>query len=215
MDARLLLRRMFDAAIAAAQPALCVPPHLPAPPQGARHRHRRRQGVGRHGAGARGPLARAAVGRSSSRASAIACRASASRCRGRASGARRRRGRRRRQRIADRVRGLTADDLVHRLDLRRRLGFAGRAAAGRDAGRQAAVERGSAASGATICEMNCVRRHLSSLKGGRLGALCAPAPRRRVADLRRARRRSDRHRLRADRCRSHHLRRCARRAGAL
>ncbi len=30
-------------------------------------------------------------------------------------------------------------------------------------------------SGATISEINCVRRHLSSLKGGRLGALCAPA----------------------------------------
>ena len=26
---RELLRRMFDAAIASAQPALCVPPHLP------------------------------------------------------------------------------------------------------------------------------------------------------------------------------------------
>ena len=26
-----LLRRMFDAAIASAQPALCVPPHLPKP----------------------------------------------------------------------------------------------------------------------------------------------------------------------------------------
>jgi hydroxypyruvate reductase len=30
-------------------------------------------------------------------------------------------------------------------------------------------------SGATISEINCVRRHLSALKGGRLGALCAPA----------------------------------------
>ena len=30
-----LLRRMFDAAVASAQPALCVPPHLPtAPPRG-------------------------------------------------------------------------------------------------------------------------------------------------------------------------------------
>ena len=27
-----LLRRMFDAAIASAQPALCVPPHLPDAP---------------------------------------------------------------------------------------------------------------------------------------------------------------------------------------
>jgi len=30
-------------------------------------------------------------------------------------------------------------------------------------------------SGATISEMNCVRRHLSAIKGGRLGAACAPA----------------------------------------
>ena len=30
----LLLRQMFDAAVASAQPALCVPPQLPAPPRG-------------------------------------------------------------------------------------------------------------------------------------------------------------------------------------
>ena len=30
-------------------------------------------------------------------------------------------------------------------------------------------------SGASISEMNCVRRHLSSLKGGRLAAACHPA----------------------------------------
>src|ERR1700754_2092599 len=33
-DPRRLLRQMFDAAIAAAQPALCLPPHLPVPPKG-------------------------------------------------------------------------------------------------------------------------------------------------------------------------------------
>jgi len=33
-EPRLLLRAMFDAAIAAAQPALCVPAHLPPPPKG-------------------------------------------------------------------------------------------------------------------------------------------------------------------------------------
>ena len=33
-DRRPLLRAMFDAAIAAAQPALCLPPHLPPPPKG-------------------------------------------------------------------------------------------------------------------------------------------------------------------------------------
>ncbi|HUO54628.1 MAG TPA: glycerate-2-kinase family protein, partial [Rhodoblastus sp.] len=34
MDAKKLLRRLFDTAIAAAQPEKCVPPHLPAPPRG-------------------------------------------------------------------------------------------------------------------------------------------------------------------------------------
>ena len=34
MITRTLLRAMFDAAVAAAQPALCLPPHLPAPPKG-------------------------------------------------------------------------------------------------------------------------------------------------------------------------------------
>ena len=32
------------------------------------------------------------------------------------------------------------------------------------------------ASGATIAEMNCVRKHLSAIKGGRLAAACHPAP---------------------------------------
>src|SRR5271168_5463714 len=31
---RALLRAMFDAAVNAAAPALCVPPHLPSPPKG-------------------------------------------------------------------------------------------------------------------------------------------------------------------------------------
>lgn len=33
-DPRDMLRAMLDAAIAAAQPALCVPRHLPSPPKG-------------------------------------------------------------------------------------------------------------------------------------------------------------------------------------
>ena len=34
IDPRTLLRQMFDAAVASAQPALCLPPHLPEPPKG-------------------------------------------------------------------------------------------------------------------------------------------------------------------------------------
>ncbi|CAG9187549.1 glycerate kinase type-2 family protein [Cupriavidus pinatubonensis] len=38
-----------------------------------------------------------------------------------------------------------------------------------------AVNRELLKSGATITEMNCVRRHLSAIKGGRLAAICHPA----------------------------------------
>lgn len=42
------------------------------------------------------------------------------------------------------------------------------------AGKQA-VNQALLASGASISEMNCVRKHLSKVKGGRLAAACAPA----------------------------------------
>src|SRR5262249_57334512 len=38
-----------------------------------------------------------------------------------------------------------------------------------------AVTRALLTSGATIAEMNCLRKHLSAIKGGRLAAAAAPA----------------------------------------
>lgn len=38
-----------------------------------------------------------------------------------------------------------------------------------------AISQALLASGATIAEMNCVRKHLSAIKGGRLAVACAPA----------------------------------------
>ena len=84
-------------------------------------------------------------------------------------------GRRAAQRIVELTQGLTADDLVLCLISRRRLGAAGAAGRRPDAGGQAGHQQGAAESGAAIDEMNCVRKHLSAIKGGRLAARCAPA----------------------------------------
>jgi hypothetical protein len=65
-----------------------------------------------------------------------------------------------------------------------------------------AVTRALLASGAPIQEMNTVRKHLSAIQGGRLAAADA-STRARAGDLRRHRRRSDAHRLRPLRPRSH------------
>ena len=117
--------------------------------------------------------------------------------RGGASGARRGRRARRASACSELVSGLAPDDLVLAPDLRRRLVAAAAARAGPDARRQAGGQPGAARSGASIGEMNCVRRHLSAIKGGRLAAACHPARVGDAADLRRAGRRPDRHRLRA------------------
>ena len=57
------------------------------------------------------------------------------------------------------------------------------------------------AAGATINELNAVRKHLSRFKGGQLARAAAPAPVRPLAALRRHRRSARRHRLGPDRAR--------------
>ena len=79
-------------------------------------------------------------------------------------------------RILERVAASRADDLVLVPDFGRRLGAARRArAGGLTLADKQAINRALLKSGADIGEMNCVRKHLSAIKGGRLALAAAPA----------------------------------------
>jgi hydroxypyruvate reductase len=79
------------------------------------------------------------------------------------------------RRLADLVTGLTEDDLVIALISGGGSSLLVAPAPGLTLADKRAVNSALLASGATISEMKCGRRHLSTLKGGRLGALCHPA----------------------------------------
>ena len=173
-DPRALLRQMFDAAVAAAQPALCLPPHLPEPPRG------RAIVIGAGKASAAmaraledhwpGPLEGLVVTRYGyeqpcERIEIVQAAHPVPDAAGLAAS----------QRIAALVTGLTADDLVIALISGGGSSLLVAPAPGLTLDDKRAVNSALLASGASISEMNCVRRHLSALKGGRLGALCHPA----------------------------------------
>jgi len=71
--------------------------------------------------------------------------------------------------------GLTADDLVLCLVSGGASSLLALPAPGVTLEEKQAINRALLRSGAAIDEMNCVRKHLSAIKGGRLGARCAPA----------------------------------------
>lgn len=172
-----LLRRMFDAAIASAQPARCIPAHLPA---------RASLGRGRViviGAGKasaemaraveahwRGPLSGLVVTRYGY---GVACEqieiAEAAHpvpdAAGLAAAGR----------MLELVQGLSADDFVLCLISGGGSSLLPLPLQGVTLEHKQAVSRALLKSGATISEMNCVRRHLSGIKGGRLAAACHPA----------------------------------------
>ena len=171
---RLLLRQMFDAAVAAAQPALCLPPHLPPPPKG------RTIVIGAGKASAAmamaleahwpGPLEGLVVTRYGyqqpcQRIEIVQAAHPVPDAAGLAAS----------QRIAQLVTGLSPDDLVIALISGGGSSLLVAPGDGLTLADKQAINKALLASGATISEMNCVRRHLSSLKGGRLGALCHPA----------------------------------------
>jgi hydroxypyruvate reductase len=84
-------------------------------------------------------------------------------------------GERAAQSILSMVAGLGADDLVICLISGGGSALLSLPAPGLSLDDKQAVNRALLKSGATIREMNCVRRHLSAIKGGRLAAHCAPA----------------------------------------
>jgi len=84
-------------------------------------------------------------------------------------------GRRAAKRIAELTQGLTKDDLVLCLMSGGASSLLAMPAAGIALEEKQAINKALLKSGAAIDEMNCVRKHLSAIKGGRLAAMCAPA----------------------------------------
>jgi hydroxypyruvate reductase len=174
LDVDRLLQDMFDAAIATAQPALRVPDFLPEAPRG------RTIVVGAGKASA--AMARAVEDHWTGRLEglvvtrygyAVPCEhieiveaahpvpdeaglAAATR-------------------MLELVSDLTADDLVICLISGGGSALLPLPAEGLTLQDKQEISQALLASGATISEMNCVRRHLSAIKGGRLAAACHPA----------------------------------------
>jgi glycerate 2-kinase len=169
-----LLMSLFRAAVEAADPMQIVPPHLPAPPRG------RTLVIGAGKASAQmaravelnwpGPLEGLVVTRYGYKvpterieiveaAHPVPDRAGLDAA----------------NRILQLVRGLAADDLVLCLISGGGSSLLPLPANGLTLADKQLVNRTLLRSGATISEMNCVRKHLSAIKGGRLGAACAPA----------------------------------------
>ena len=78
-------------------------------------------------------------------------------------------------RLLQRVRGLSRDDLVIALMSGGASALLAAPVPGLTLADKQAVNRALLACGANITEMNCVRKHLSAIKGGRLAAAAAPA----------------------------------------
>ena len=83
-------------------------------------------------------------------------------------------GRRAALRVAELTQGLTQDELVLCLMSGGASSLLAMPAAGITLEEKQALNKALLRSGAAIDEMNCVRKHLSAIKGGRLAAMCAP-----------------------------------------
>ncbi len=174
MEPKAILRRLFDAAIAAADPAICVPPQLP-PDDGGRlivvgagkasaamaqaveqNWSGRLDGlvVTRYGHGA--PCERISIVEAAHPVPDAAGEAAA-------------------LSIFGRISGLTAADRVLALISGGGSALLAAPAAGLRLADKRAITAALLKSGAAIGDINCVRKHLSAIKGGRLAAAAWPA----------------------------------------
>lgn len=169
-----LLKAMFKAAVDAALPSLCVPAHLPARPKG----RTVIIGAGKaSGAMAKaledawdGPLEGLVVTRYGYRVPTIRLEVVEA-----AHPVPDAAGRDAARRIFELVQGLSAGDLVLCLISGGGSALLALPAEGISLDDKQAVNKALLKSGATITEMNTVRKHLSAIKGGRLAAAAAPA----------------------------------------
>jgi len=173
-SARALLRAMFDAAIASAQPARCLPPHLPPRPAGRvivigagkasaemarvveQHWEGELRGLVVTRYGYRVPCERIEIVEAAHPQPDEAGEQAA-------------------LRMLAMVGNLRADDLVLCLISGGGSALLPLPAPGITLEHKQALNAALLASGAGISEINCVRRHLSGIKGGRLAAACHPA----------------------------------------
>ena len=172
-----LLRQMFDAAVAAAQPAVALPAHLPEPPKG----KTLVIGAGKASAAMAKALEDCWPGPKDQFGGLVVTRYGyAVECQNieiveAAHPVPDAAGERAARRILELVQGISADDLVICLISGGGSSLLSLPAPGLTLADKQAVNKALLKSGATIHEMNCVRKHLSAVKGGRLAAACAPA----------------------------------------
>ena len=179
-QAKELLSLLFATAIASAQPSRCIPPHLPTPQMLGRGRlivigagkasAAMARAVEDHWTGSPAQLTGLVVTRygygvpcqhieivEASHPVPDAAGMAAS------------------ERLLKLVQGLSADDMVLCLISGGGSSLLPLPLPGLTLEHKQTINRELLRSGATISEMNCVRRHLSAIKGGRLAAACYPA----------------------------------------
>ena len=180
-----LLERLFQAAVQRAMPEHCLGPFLPAPPKG----RTLVLGAGKAGGAMAAavdqlwpqdaPISGLVVTRYQHIPPAYRDRQSEGQARIEVVEAAHpvpdEAGRRAAQRILAAASGLSEDDLVLCLVSGGASALLAAPAEGVSLEDKQAINKALLRSGAAIGEMNCVRKHLSAIKGGRLAAACAPA----------------------------------------